>query len=157
MPYGMAARGIFGDEVVGKFAAVAAANANHHLASRDLLGAAFSAAHFVRLSGRRSWSDEDQERMSQELRQSVTLNLQAGDAVSAAARAASYQMLTDEAPPVGEAEIEELRKSITALPGQRHGHGRHRPHGLRLRHRGARARLGADVALPGAQGQSLRK
>jgi len=115
----MAARGIFGDDVVSKFASVAAANANHLLASGDLLGAAFSAAHFVRLTSRRSWPDEDQERMSQELRQSVTLNLQAGDAVAAAARAASYQMLTDETPG-NDPDMEGLRKPLTDLPGQRH-------------------------------------
>ena len=119
MPYGIAARAIFGDDVVSKFAAVAAADANHHLASRDFLGAAFSAAHFVRLTGRQSWAEEDHTRMSGELQQSVTLLRQADDAAGAASRAATYQMLTGENP-WSESETEGLRDALKALPGQRH-------------------------------------
>jgi hypothetical protein len=119
MPYGMAVRGIFGDEVVSKFASVAAANTNHHLASSDFLGAAFSAAHFVRLTGRQSWADDDQERMSGELKQSVTSQQQANDSAGAASRAASYQMLTGEIPWT-ESETEEMRSALKILPGERH-------------------------------------
>ena len=119
MPYGMAVRGVFGDEIVSKFASAAAADANHHLASMDFLGAAFSAAHFVRLTGRQSWAEEDQERMSGELRQGVTLHLQADDAAGAASRAALLQMLTEETPWTG-SELEDLRKALQDLPGQTH-------------------------------------
>src|SRR5690349_7643246 len=114
MAYGMAAREIFGDEVVSKYAAVAASNANRHLASGDLLAAAFSAAHFVRLTGRQSWAEADQERMANELRESVGLQAQAGDGVTASARAASYHMLTEELP-WSEEELEGLRKNLAEV------------------------------------------
>src|SRR2546423_10400278 len=55
MAYGEAARQVFGDEIVTKFASAAASDANHHLTSMDFLAAAFSAAHFVRLTGQTAW------------------------------------------------------------------------------------------------------
>jgi hypothetical protein len=119
MAYGMAAREIVGNEIVSKFALAAAANSKHYRALGDFLGAAFSAAHVVRLTGRQSWADDDQERMAKELQQSVTLHLQANDGIGAVTQAASYQMLTGERPWT-EAEMEPLKKALEDVPGLRH-------------------------------------
>jgi len=57
--------------------------------------------------------------MANELRESVGLQAQAGDGVTASARAASYHMLTEELP-WSEEELEGLRKNLAEVPDQSH-------------------------------------
>jgi hypothetical protein len=117
--FGAAARQVFGDETVSKFASAAASDANRRLALMDFLAAAFSAAHFVRLTGGPNWTSDKQERMAAELREEVRSALEAGNDVNAGRRAASHRMLTDESPWT-EAEMERLRAALRELPGQTH-------------------------------------
>ncbi len=117
MTFGAAARQVFGDAIVNKFASAAAADANRHLVSMDFLAAAFSAAHFVRLMGQTAWSSEDQERMLSGLVTEVRLALGAGHDEVAASRAASHQMLTTENPWTWE-ETEGARKALSSIPDE---------------------------------------
>jgi hypothetical protein len=117
--FGEGARQVFGNETVSKFASAAASDANRHLALMDFLAAAFSAAHFVRLTGGPNWSSEKQERMAVELRGAVRSELEAGHDASAGLRAASHQMLTGENPWTDE-ELERLRVALRDLPGETH-------------------------------------
>ena len=119
MAYGEAARQVFGAAVVTKYASAAASDAQHYVTSNDFLAAAFSAAHFVRLTGSKDWSDEDQERMSTQLIEEVRLGLQSGHDAGAASRAASLQMLTGDSPWTEE-EMERLRKALSDIPAQSH-------------------------------------
>ncbi len=116
---GEAVRQVFGDEVVGKYASAAVAEAMRHIQANDFLAAAFSAAHAVRLTARTAWTDGDQERMAAELANEVALGLQAGHDTEAAERAASLQMLTGEAPWSDE-EAERMRTAVGQVSGSRH-------------------------------------
>jgi hypothetical protein len=121
MAYGEAARQVFGDVVVTKFAAAAASDTQQFLASSDYLAAAFSAAHFVRLTGRKDWTAEDEQRMAADLTEEAKLGLQAGHDAGAAGRAASLQMLTGESPWTEE-EMERLRKALGEVPAESHAY-----------------------------------
>lgn len=107
----------FGTGVVGRYAAVAAEDARQRLAARHYLRAAFSAAHYVVLTGDRAWSDEDHERMAGALLEDVSAGLHARDDLIAAWRAAYYVMLTRQRP-WPPAELERLARTVeTTLRG----------------------------------------
>jgi len=88
----------FGHLTLDKYARAAAADARRQLADGRYLRAAYSAALHVALTGKTAWPEEDQAKMAGALREETRLRLEAGDAPTAALRAAYDRMLTGEQP-----------------------------------------------------------
>src|SRR5688572_20180638 len=98
MAFGDSAKHVFGAELVWRFAAIASDDALRHMVSGDYLSGAFSAAHAVRLSGRKAWSLSDEEQMATALGDGIRRALRGDREVAAGSYAAFYLMLTEEKP-----------------------------------------------------------
>src|SRR5215471_83476 len=115
MAHGEPARQLFGPELVNRLAAAAAGDAQEHISRGEYLTASFSAAHHVRLTGERPWSDEAQDQMAQQLQTEIEDDLRESRDDSAASRAATYQMLTDNVPWAG-AELDRMYAALKDIP-----------------------------------------
>jgi hypothetical protein len=115
MAKGEAAKQLFGEEVVTKMGAAAAADAAKHIAAGDFLTAAYSASHAVRLAGEQPWGDEAQQSMASALRSEIVEDLTLNRDASAASRAATYEMLTGEVPWTA-AEVARMHEALSAVP-----------------------------------------
>jgi hypothetical protein len=103
---------LFGDANLKTLALATSEDAKAHLAAGRPLRAAFSAAHFVHLTGQRTWSQDEHQLMGEALLDEVRSRLKAGDDTTAAWRAGYLRMLTG-AMPWGDSDLGRLTRAVT--------------------------------------------
>ncbi|HEY7269198.1 MAG TPA: hypothetical protein VH951_05180 [Dehalococcoidia bacterium] len=109
---------LFGEANLKTLALATSEDAKAHLAAGRPLRAAFSAAHYVHLTRRRTWTEDEHQSMGEALFDDVVSRLRAGDDTTAAWRAAYLRMLTG-AMPWSDSDLGRLIRAATPKPGLR--------------------------------------
>ena len=109
---------LFGEANLKTLAIAAGEDAKAHLAAGRPLRAAFSAAHYVHLTNRRTWTEDEHQTMGEALYDDVVSRLRAADDSTAAWRAAYLRMLTG-AMPWSDSDLGRLIRAATPKPALR--------------------------------------
>jgi hypothetical protein len=109
---------LFGEANLKTLALATSEDAKEHLAAGRPLRAAFSAAHFVHLTQRRTWSVDQHQEMAGALFDEVAGRLKALDDTTAAWRAGYLRMLTGDLP-WSDSDLGRLVRAVTPKPGLR--------------------------------------
>jgi hypothetical protein len=109
---------LFGEANLKTLAITTSEDAKGHLRAGRPLRAAFSAAHYVHLTRRRTWTEDEHQAMGEALFDDVISRLRAADDSTAAWRAAYLRMLTG-AMPWSDSDLGRLIRAATPKPGLR--------------------------------------
>ena len=103
---------LFGEANLKTLALATSEDARAHLEEGRPLRAAFSAAHFVKLTGRRAWTIEQHQELAGALYDEVMGRLKAGDDTAAAWRAGYLRLLTGDLP-WSDSNLSRLIRAVT--------------------------------------------